>query len=800
MTQPAPNTPAAAPLLTVEEVARAIRRHPEVVRRQARSGRLPGEKVGRGWFFRPERLVAAGYPQFAGAVSAAAAAANDAERSRVFLQALSEAGLEAVQLLDQDAIFAAVGRRLAQAGVGSFFFLMAEDGQGLRIVHREPPPGTAPTGPLPPIDHVYPFSRLPLLKLVCETRRPHFLGDREILIRRTADNIGAEGLERARQLSRELGMQAAISAPLVAGDRVIGAITVVGAGLREADTTAMAAFANQTAAAMESARLLRESRESEEAIVEMLAMAIGLREGTSPHAPGHADLGVRLARHLGLDDATCRRVRHAILLQDLGKLGLPDATLGKSRRLDPEERAVLMTHPVVGAQFLARFKPLARLAPIVRAHHERYNGEGYPDGLRGDAIPVETRLIGVVNLFRNLLEEAPRTAEIRLTLDRVRQSSGSDLDPAMVDALAAMCEQAETEGQDWLERLRPKEGEPRPALARPGGPKDVHTVADSRELRIIYRIAQETSAVLDLDVLLKRIVAIVREVMGYYLVSLLLPTGQGPGELRVGAHSGYVADIAGMTIPAGEGITGWAFGHGQPLLVPDVSRDSRYIGLDPNVRSELAFPLTSRGRIVGVLNAESALLNAFSDADLALMAAVGSQLASTLEVAQMHDHLKQEAMHDSLTRLYNRRLLLERLHQAIAHAERHQEPLSIVFVDVNQLKYVNDTYGHLAGDALLRQVAIALTDSVRTEDVVARFGGDEFVVLLASTAAPLAGLVAQRIRDGIARHRFMAAGQLITVPGVSLGIASYPENGHTAEELLAAADSNLYATKRARSA
>src|SRR2546427_6065422 len=101
-------------LLSVEEVAAAIHRHPEVVRRQARDGRLPGEKIGRGWFFRPERLVAAGHPQFASAVSDAAAAAAAGERSRVFLQALSEAGLEAMQATDQEAIFAAIGRRLAQ--------------------------------------------------------------------------------------------------------------------------------------------------------------------------------------------------------------------------------------------------------------------------------------------------------------------------------------------------------------------------------------------------------------------------------------------------------------------------------------------------------------------------------------------------------------------------------------------------------------------------------------------------------------------------------------------------------------
>jgi diguanylate cyclase (GGDEF)-like protein len=329
----------------------------------------------------------------------------------------------------------------------------------------------------------------------------------------------------------------------------------------------------------------------------------------------------------------------------------------------------------------------------------------------------------------------------------------------------------------------------------PVGPRDIPTVADSRELRIIYRIAQETTAVLELNTLLMRIVSIIREVMGYYMVSILLP-GDRDGELRVGAHSGYEIDISGMTIPVGQGITGWVFTHGEPQIISDVKLDSRYIGLDDKVHSEVAFPLVSRGRVVGVLNAESQHTDAFSEVDVALMSAVGSQLASCLEVAQLHDTLKREASHDPLTRLNNRRLFLERIQQEISRAGAAAEHFSIVFLDVDQLKRINDTYGHLAGDALLREVSNTLMDAVRGEDVVARYGGDEFVVLLPATPAPAAASVAQRISDGIARHRFMAGRELLPIPGVSLGLATFPENGATAEELLAAADVTLYRHKR----
>jgi diguanylate cyclase (GGDEF)-like protein len=266
--------------------------------------------------------------------------------------------------------------------------------------------------------------------------------------------------------------------------------------------------------------------------------------------------------------------------------------------------------------------------------------------------------------------------------------------------------------------------------------------------------------------------------------------------LRVGAQSGYTIDITGFTIPTNQGIIGWVYTHGVPQIIPEVEADPRYIGLDEQVRSKLAFPLMSRGHVVGVLNAESQYTDAFSEADVALMSAVGSQLASALEVAQLHDTLKREASHDPLTRLTNRRHFLERIQQEITRAAASDESFSIVFLDVDQLKRINDTYGHLAGDALLREVSNALMDAVRGEDVVSRYGGDEFVVLLPATPAAAAASVAQRIADGITRHRFMAGRELLQIPGVSLGLANFPQDGSTAEQLLEAADATLYRQKR----
>jgi diguanylate cyclase (GGDEF)-like protein len=779
-------------LLSVDEVARAIRRHPEVVRRHARSGRLPGERVGRGWFFRPERLVAAGYPQFA-----PASTEPDAPKGPSFLAALSEAGMDALQLGSEREIFAAVARRLAKVGLGSWYFLVVPDGSGLRVAYAH---ALHPLGEEDPqgVGRILSFDNIPNLKRACETRRAQYLGDSAEIARRVAANLPPGLHTDGSTVARQQDLRTAISAPMVARDRLLGAITVSGPGLSPADLAAVTAFANQTAAAVEAIRLLAEVRASEEAMVETLGMAVDLRDQSGHHASVHVRLLERFAEHLGMDGGARRRLHHTMLLQDLGKLGIPDAILRKRGRLAPEERAVMISHPIRSAEILERFPPLAHLAPLVRAHHEWVNGEGYPDGLAGDAIPLETRVVALVNAFFSITFDLPGFTidQLPAALEELERFAGIGLDPALVPRFVQMIREAAGSQPSWYAELVTLMQTSHEGLQpQSGGPRDVLTVADSRELRIIHRVGQEIGAVLDLDVLLAHIVDIVRDVAGYYRVSLVLPTEEG--RLGVGASSGPPTQVQDAKEPS-NGVTEWVFAHAQPLIIPDVTRDPRYAGTDPSVRSELAFPLSSRGRVIGVLDAESQSTDAFTQADLTLMSAVGSQLAASLEAGQMHDLLKREATRDPLTRLANRRVLLGRIEQQIAHAERHNEGFSVVFLDVDQLKTVNDTHGHLAGDALLREVASALIEAVRGEDLVARFGGDEFVVLLPATLAAPAQVVGARIKDAVGRHPFLAGSQLITIPGISLGIATYPDHGRTPEQLLAAADSTLYGEKKRR--
>ena len=785
-------------LLSVDEVAAAINRHPEVVRRQARDGRLPAEKIGRVWFFRPERLVEAGYSQFF--PTRLMSRGNHATSTiNPMLAAIADAGLHAIRNPERAAIFQAVGDRLAQVELSTYVFECTPDGLGVVEAYRQALGSNQELAELTGVHAMgrfLPFERVPHIQEVSTSLKPRYVGDPDELVARVAMAALPGKAVNARRVSQLLRMESAILAPLIVRDRAIGVITVMGTALKETDLPAVMAFANQTAAALENARLLAEAREIEEAAVLTMASAIELRDALHSRAPGHAELAERFGRHLGFDPARLRRIRYAALLQDLGKLTLPDAVIKKRGQLDAEERALLMTHPVVAADLLLRMRPLAELSPIVRAHHEWFNGEGYPDGLRGEVIPLETRVVAIVNAFYNVTFERPSKTEstIEEGLEEIARFAGVTLDPALTEAFIEMWRQGTASRAPWFLKLSQELARSLPT-PRAAGRKDILSVADSRELRIIYRIAQETTAVLDLGTLLTRIVKIIRDVMGYYLVSIVLPQEKA-GELRIGAHSGYDRDITGLVIPVERGITGWVFRHGTPVVVGDVRQDERYFGLTDRVQSEVAFPLISRGHVVGVLNAESEQLDAFSDADTALLSAVGSQIASIIEVAQLHDTLKREANNDPLTRLFNRRRFLERAQQEAVRAESAGETFSLLFLDVDDLKLINDSYGHLAGDALLREVANAIMDAVRGEDTVARYGGDEFVVLLPATNATAAATVAQRVTDGIARHRFMAGRELVAIPGVSLGIATFPHDGRTIDQLLSVADATLYREKR----
>ncbi|HET9952690.1 MAG TPA: sensor domain-containing diguanylate cyclase [Candidatus Eisenbacteria bacterium] len=263
---------------------------------------------------------------------------------------------------------------------------------------------------------------------------------------------------------------------------------------------------------------------------------------------------------------------------------------------------------------------------------------------------------------------------------------------------------------------------------------------------------------------------------------------------------GHILGLERYELPSQAGITRWVLLEGQPVHVPDVGADPRYhpsIDSLPGIRTSacLAAPLKVRDAILGVLVAVNRVdATPFDDRHLRVLSLLANQTAIAIENAKLFRRAEQLAVTDDLTQVYNYRFLKMGLRREVKRAARFSQKFSLLMIDVDNLKRYNDQNGHLRGSEVLRQIAQILVREARSIDLVAKYGGDEFVVILPQTAREGACVLADRVKSSVAATAFPHV-----TPGVitvSLGVATYPENGITAGELLESADIALYAAKQ----
>ena len=299
---------------------------------------------------------------------------------------------------------------------------------------------------------------------------------------------------------------------------------------------------------------------------------------------------------------------------------------------------------------------------------------------------------------------------------------------------------------------------------------------------------------LSLSDLLEHVMRVLREETGFDSCSLAIVDDRNPDFLVIRAASGIRENFLGLAVPRHQGLHGVVMQSGAPLLVPDMHADPRVFRREDRIRSGIYAPLTVGRRQIGVLGAHRERIDAFTQVDLDLLTVVARYLTGAIEVARLHEQLKELAATDALTGLANRRCFLDRLVGEISRTRRTGRSLSVVLVDLNGFKAVNDACGHAKGDETLIRVAETLAQSVRVSDLAARFGGDEFVLMLPETTVEQAEEVVSRLDlsdvplpdqgDPCARLTF------------SWGMASFPKDGDDPERLLQVADSRLYEMKK----
>ena len=547
--------------------------------------------------------------------------------------------------------------------------------------------------------------------------------------------------------------------------------------------------------------------------IEGLALAIDAKDHTThKHLHRVRTYAVEIAGDLGLSEEETDALRAAALLHDIGKLAVPDHIINKPGRLTPAEFEKMKIHPIVGSEILERVAFPYPVAPIVRAHHEKWNGKGYPDGLKGEEIPIGARILAAVDCLDALASDRQYRKALPLdeAMKKVVEDAGESFDPRVVTILQRRYQELENlavrsldeTGIDSLCVNGPVERGERPAAGfehdtgHRGSQTDfLSSIASARqEAHTLFELSQDLGNSLSLDENLSLVAMRLRKLVPYDSIvafvrkgDLLTPEFVSGDNFRL---------FTTLRIPVGTGLCGWvaqnarSIVNGNPAVEEGFAHDPKNAN-EP--RSALAVPLEGVTGLVGVLALYQAEPDAFTSDHLRVLQVITSRVALFIENALKYREAESSATIDYLTGMANARALSMYLEQELARCRRDRATVAVMVCDLNGFKEVNDKYGHLAGDKVLKLFSMLMREACRDTDYTARMGGDEFVIIAPNMPPALVeersrkfSLLAQRAGREVCGKDFLS---------LSLGAAFYPQDGVDSEKLLAEADRKMYAAK-----
>jgi diguanylate cyclase (GGDEF)-like protein/putative nucleotidyltransferase with HDIG domain len=560
-------------------------------------------------------------------------------------------------------------------------------------------------------------------------------------------------------------------------------------------------------------RHVREMADLHLATIEALALAIDAKDQTSQSHIRRVQLyAAFVAKAMGMSDNDVQGVKTAALLHDIGKLAVPEHILSKPGPLTPEEFQKIRAHPKVGADIVSSVPFPYPVAPLILSHHERWDGKGYPTGLKGEEIPLGARILSVVDYFDALMAERPyhKAMSFDAAIGLLRQEAGKGLDPAVVttfvDLLPSLQEEATrlelAMRKSSTESAEQTVGKPATGLALETPKKNVFEdiALAHREIYALYEIAQAMGTSLGVSDTMALIAAKLSNLVPFSCAALFL-FDEDAETLRCRFATGIDAEvIQQITVSNGEGLTGWVARNRRPLVNARPSADIEAAGLSSTtqLQSALVCPLMFNDQFIGTLSVYHTEAGFYRDDHRRLLDRVSEQAGAVIKNSILFEQTQSDSLTDPLTGLPNTRYLFMQLTRELARAERLQSEISLMVMDLDYFKEINDNHGHHVGDRALCEIARVLRTTIRPYDICVRYAGDEFIVVMSGCGSDEAEQKREELQRSIDAVFFEARpGKRIRL-GVSIGTAVFPHDGDSYEVLLATADSRMYQNKAER--
>jgi diguanylate cyclase (GGDEF)-like protein/putative nucleotidyltransferase with HDIG domain len=548
--------------------------------------------------------------------------------------------------------------------------------------------------------------------------------------------------------------------------------------------------------------------------IEALALAIEAKDDTTAaHLKRVQIYAVEIAKELQLTEQEIKAVEAASLLHDIGKLAVPEYIISKPGRLTPEEFDKMKIHPIVGAEILERVSFPYPVVPMVRSHHEKFDGTGYPDGLKGEDIPIGARILSAVDCLDALASDRQyrRAVPLDKAMEMVVAESGKAFDPKIVNLLRLRYKSLEAKARSESPSPNAKIGSvkvergaaPATGLAAanvnplivPEAPFTMAIANARREVQLLVEITNDLGNSLSLDETLALLAVRLGNMIPHDAAVIYIRQEDELVPQYVKGESYRL--FSSLRIPVGQGLSGWVVENDLPILNGNPAVEPGYLN-DPqkitSLRSAVSIPLSGQNGPIGALTLYHLKPDAFDHDHLRILLAIRSKAGVAIENSLRFRQARHKAEKDELTGLLNAGSIFRLLEAELKDAADRQSKVAVVVLDLDGFKAANDEFGHLAGNRVLQEIARGLVESSRQTDHVGRLGGDEFAII-----AP--GLSEDNLSRLIERLRVLgpAAGEAACgAPNIdiSFGVALYPADGSDPESLLEKADQLMYEAKK----